>query len=304
MATNNFLIFDESLTAIDTDQEYLAESQRLNGVTPGLASPKMHNKLYRQCSVMAYAIANVLAARGFNADDSDPAGLVNAIQRAFAFSVNGNVPNASGAVTAVRPIDAWPVGSLFMTFDSTNPATLLGGGTWVQIKGRYLLAADDGDVVDGSTTVGAMTKNVPLVAHTHTLTTGSAGAHSHSVSGTTGGAGSHSHTRGTMNITGQFRSVDMGSYEPASGAFYSGGSPYPEGAAGGNRGYDITVYLNAENGWSGATSVTANHTHSFSATAESNGEHTHTGTTASAGTSASFDVRPASVFVYMWRRTA
>ena len=90
MATHNFQIFDESLTAIDTDQEYLAESQRINGVTPGLAAPKLHNKLYRQCSVMAYAIASVLAQRGYDVTDSEPGGLINAIQRSFAGSVNGN----------------------------------------------------------------------------------------------------------------------------------------------------------------------------------------------------------------------
>ena len=308
MATNNFLIFDESLTAIDTDQEYLAESQRLNGVTPGLASPKMHNKLYRQCSVMAYAIANVLAARGFNADDSDPAGLVNAIQRAFAFSVNGNTPNASGAVTAVRPIDAWPVGSLFMTFDNTNPASLLGGGTWVQIKGRYLLAADTGDTVDGSTTVGAHTKNVPLVSHTHSFTTGSSGAHTHGVSGTTGGAGGHSHTRGSMNIVGTFgtgNKTPMLFRNDTSGAFYNSGTNGNK-YGGDNTDNDRTskVTLDASRNWTGSTSAVANHTHSFSVTSGSSGSHTHSGTTGSSGTSASFDVRPASIYVYMWRRTA
>lgn len=303
MATNNFLIFDESLNAIDTDQEYLAESQRLNGVTPGLASPKMHNKLYRQCSVMAYAIANVLAARGFNADDSDPAGLVNAIQRAFAFSVNGNTPNASGAVTAVRPIDAWPVGSLFMTFDNTNPASLLGGGTWVQIKGRYLLAANEGDLVDGTTTVGAMTKNVPLPSHTHGFTTGSAGSHTHGVIGTTGGAGGHSHTRGSMNITGYFFGDKTTQGLPVSGAFYKSGNGHTGLSAGVDYDNSYTMF-DASRTWSGSTSAAANHTHSFSATSGSSGSHTHSGTTGSSGTSASFDVRPASIYVYMWRRTA
>lgn len=312
MATQNFQIFDESLTDIDTDLEYQAEAQRINGVTPGLASPKLHNKLYRQCSVMAYAIATVLAARGYDAKDDDPAALVDSIQRAFAFSVNGNTPNASGAIIAVRPIDAWPVGSLFMTFNNTNPATLLGGGTWVQIKGRYLLAADDGDVVDGSTTVGAMTKNVPLVAHTHTFDTSTTGAHTHSVSGTTGGAGSHSHTRGNMNITasgfmGEAANQPGTEYasfkNQATGAlYYSGTTKW--GSNGGIDKDDFTGYFDASRSWTGSTSAAANHTHSFSATTGSKGDHKHSGTTASTGTSASFNVQPLSLYVYMWRRTA
>lgn len=357
MAEHNFQIFDESMTSIDTDAEYLAEGQRLNGVTPGLASPKMHNKLYRQCSVMAYAIASVLAARGFNVSDGDSGGLVNAIQRAFAFSVNGNVPNASGAITTGQPIDAWPVGSLFMTFDNRNPRDILGGGTWVQIKGRYVLAADNGYTVDGSTTYGAMTKNVPLVshthtfttasngahthtvsgtaanngAHTHTITTNEKGAHTHSVSGTTGGAGGHSHTRGSMNIEGNLGGWDVQGDAKANGAFsISSRGNYRDAGGTYESNYADNFHFDASANWSGSTSSVSNHTHSFSdttdskgshthsgtaasngahthtvsGTAASNGAHTHTGTTASSGTSASFDVRPASIAVYMWRRTA
>ncbi len=292
MAEHNFQIFDESMTSIDTDAEYIAEGQRLNGVTPGLASPKMHNKLYRQCSVMAYAMASVLAARGFDANDSDPGALVDAIQRAFAFSVNGNTPNGSGAITAVRPIDSWPVGSVFLTFQNTNPATLLGGGTWVQIKGKYLLAAEDGDTVDGTTGVGAHTKNVPLVAHTHSFVTGSAGGHTHYVSGTTGGAGSHSHSTGSAgNHTHKFITRNgTGARGNVAEMQWSDG------------GYDGNI--SSAGAHTHSVSTVGNHTHSFGATTGNNGAHTHSGTTASAGTSASFDVRPASVYVYMWRRTA
>lgn len=305
MAEHNFQIFDESMTSIDTDAEYLAEGQRLNGVTPGLASPKMHNKLYRQCSVMAYAMASVLAARGFDANDSDPGALVDAIQRAFAYSVNGSVPNGSGAVTAVRPIDSWPVGSVFLTFTNANPSTLLGGGTWVQIKGKYLLAAEDGDTVDGTSGVGAHTKNVPLVAHTHSFTTGSAGGHTHYVSGTTGGAGSHSHTRGSMNITGNFGGTDVQSGYYGNGAFaINSWGNYCDAGGKYQSGYGKNMNFDASRSWTGSTSSVGDHTHSFGATTGNNGAHTHSGTTASTGTSASFDVRPASVYVYMWRRTA
>lgn len=300
MATQNFQIFDESLTSIDTDAEYLAEGQRLNGVTPGLASPKLHNKLYRQCSVMAYAIASVLAARGFNAMDDDPATLVDSIQRAFAFKVNGAQPDGHGYITSVRPIDAWPVGSLFMTFDNTNPAKLLGGGTWVQIKGKYLLAADTGNTVDGTSGVGAHTKNVPLVAHTHSFTTGSAGGHSHSVSGTTGDAGSHSHT-GTTSWGGEHSHTMYAAYP---GKVNHGARGICDTGDGTIQGFTGTTSSAGNHNHSFTTSAVGNHTHGFSAGTNSTGAHTHTGTTASVGGSASFDVRPASIYVYMWRRTA
>lgn len=306
MATHNFQIFDESMTDTMTDIDYQTNTQRTNGVIPGVADPLLHNKLYRQCSIMAFAMAQVIVARGYDANDSDPAALANAIQRTFAFSVNGNVPNASGAVTAVRPIDSWPVGSVFLTFQNTNPATLLGGGTWVQIKGKYLLAADTGNTVDGTSGVGAHTKNVPLVSHTHSFTTGSAGGHTHYVSGTTGGAGSHSHTRGSMNITGTFDGNVNDGNSAKTGAFYNTGRSFSgsDGGSGGDFGPGGIIGFDASRSWTGSTSSASNHTHSFGATTGNNGAHTHSGTTASTGTSASFDVRPASVYVYMWRRTA
>ena len=279
MATQNFQIFNESLTDIDTDLEYQAEPQRINGVTPGLASPKLHNKLYRQCSVMAYAIASVLAARGFNAMDDDPATLVDSIQRAFAFKVNGAQPDGHGYITSVRPIDAWPVGSLFMTFDNTNPAKLLGGGTWVQIKGKYLLAADTGNTVDGTSGVGAHTKNVPLVAHTHSFTTGSAGGHTHYVSGTTGDAGSHSHT-GTTSWGGEHTHTVYGAHIGGTGWSRHAGSQYNYG--------------------NNTTSSSGGHNHSF--TTSTAGNHTHT--IGNTGSGTAFTTISPYITAYVWRRTA
>jgi len=40
----------------------------------------------------------------------------------------------------------WPIGSVFLSVVSTNPATLLGFGTWVQIsKGQFLIGQDSSD---------------------------------------------------------------------------------------------------------------------------------------------------------------
>lgn len=41
---------------------------------------------------------------------------------------------------------AWPVNSVFIGYTSTNPASLLGGGTWVQIsQGRMLMGQNPSD---------------------------------------------------------------------------------------------------------------------------------------------------------------
>jgi len=72
-----------------------------------------------------------------------------------------------------NPLDAWPVGSVFIAVVSTSPATLLGGGTWVAIAaGRMLIGLDSGDAaMDTPEETGG--------AKTHTLTTAEMPAHFH-----------------------------------------------------------------------------------------------------------------------------
>lgn len=81
---------------------------------------------------------------------------------------------------------AWPVGAVFLSVVSTNPATLLGFGTWAAFgAGRVLVglnAADaDFDTVEetgGAKTVAASaqtftgTPSTDVVNHVHTLATG------------------------------------------------------------------------------------------------------------------------------------
>jgi hypothetical protein len=84
-----------------------------------------------------------------------------------------------------------PVGSLyFNASDATNPATLLGYGTWTSFgAGRVILGVGTGTDVNGATlnvTVGATGGE-----YSHTLSTGELPSHTHTVkqfaTGTTGG---------------------------------------------------------------------------------------------------------------------
>lgn len=70
---------------------------------------------------------------------------------------------------------AFPVGSVFIAVVSTNPATLLGYGTWAAFgAGRVLVGRDAGDTdFDTAEETGG--------AKTHTLTTAEIPAHSHGV---------------------------------------------------------------------------------------------------------------------------
>lgn len=68
---------------------------------------------------------------------------------------------------------AWPLGSIFIAAVNTNPATLLGFGTWAAFAaGRVLVGFDSGDAdFDAAEKTGG--------AKTHTLTTSEMPAHTH-----------------------------------------------------------------------------------------------------------------------------
>lgn len=74
----------------------------------------------------------------------------------------------------------YPIGSIFISTNTTNPSTYF-GGTWERIKGRFLLAADDSTYKIGSTggeaTHTLTTAEIP--SHNHTGSTNSTGAHRH-----------------------------------------------------------------------------------------------------------------------------
>lgn len=242
-----------------------------------------------------------------------------------------------------NPLDAYPVGSYYISSVSTSPATLF-GGTWVQVQDRMIIAAGtkySAGTLTNPATGGSETKSLAIAnipSHTHTFTTSSAGnhthtvsgstqsagAHTHGVSGTTGGAGTHSHTRGTMNITGSFAADNTQIGTEIRGSAYG-----PDGAFTGKElgSYDLTssdvgtggrLEFDASRSWTGSTSIAANHTHSFSATTGSAGSHTHTisitvgqagahthsGTTGGTGNGTAFNVMNPYIVAYVWRRTA
>lgn len=67
----------------------------------------------------------------------------------------------------------YPVGSIYLSINSTNPATLF-GGTWQQLKDKFLLGA--GDIYSSGTSGGSANHNHTVPGHTHTSP-----AHNHNI---------------------------------------------------------------------------------------------------------------------------
>ena len=88
----------------------------------------------------------------------------------------------------------YPVGSIYLSSKNTNPGTLF-GGTWTQIKDKFILTAGDSysnGATGGAATVTLTVSNMP--SHSHSFTpSGTVSSHSHSFT-PSGTVGSHTHS--------------------------------------------------------------------------------------------------------------
>ena len=392
MASTNFLVFDEGKQNMMSDGDYSANTQRARGVTPGIAYPNLHNKLYYQVSVMAKAIADFMVAQGANASDEDVEQLTADISTAFTNFVdnktkdvylplsggtmkgninangynitatkfignlqgkadsaanadlaakattaenanNSSVANKLGTSTvgsATKPVyinngvafgasvdlstlapkaspgltgtptaptaavdtnntqiatcgfvrnaiakyapmldtmkKIYPVGSIYMSTVSTNPATLFGFGTWEAMPaGRVLLAqgkSDWGTTYEAGSSGGEAT---------HQLTVGELPSHGHTAS------------TDTININGGFRldGTEIGGTTSASGVFSIGSSFTPSKGHG-----------NSGGGSNAGRNINFNSTHSHKITINNVGEgQSHN------------NIQPY-LTVYMWKRVS
>ena len=71
MPINNFKLFDEKKANMMSDDDYAINQQRLNGVQSGVASSQLQNKTLYQTALMCYALAQLMAANGYDANDAD-----------------------------------------------------------------------------------------------------------------------------------------------------------------------------------------------------------------------------------------
>lgn len=81
----------------------------------------------------------------------------------------------------IYPCPYYPIGSIYLSLNNTNPSTYF-GGTWEQLKDRFLLGA--GNTYSSGATGGEANHTLStseLPNHSHSFTTGSGGYHDHQV---------------------------------------------------------------------------------------------------------------------------
>nr|DAH68252.1 MAG TPA: baseplate protein [Caudoviricetes sp.] len=292
MAKSNFRVFAEGVAPanIQSDNEYETDTQRISGVVPGIAVPALHNKLYKQATIMAAAMAQVIVQAGLDAMDDDYTGLVANLRKTFVGSVNGIKPNAQGNIDLTSVLEnirrmTYPrIGDVIMTKNPENPSVKYTGTTWELLEEKtFIMSAGNTSKVGekgGSNTHVSTVSEMP--SHTHGYTMGEAGG--------------HDHDRGNMNITGFVGAMggqgdniaawdEEGNARP-SGAFYPGGT-FRAGRKDGRN--TQSVYFDASRNWTGRTSYVAAHNHSLSINATGSGQ--------------AWDSRPKYIALYIWIRT-
>lgn len=163
---------------------------------------------------------------------------------------------------------AYPVGSIYINAGvTTNPATLLGFGTWAAFgAGRVMVGLNGADPLFDALEETGGSKDATVVSHTHTGTTNTAGNHNH-----------FAVYNGNTDLPSQ--------YTPT---VYSNAAL----AAVGSAGFEAYV-LN------GAAGSVAN-----GGATNSAGDHSHTVTNASTGSSGTNANLQPYITVAMWKRTA
>lgn len=187
----------------------------------------------------------------------------------------------------ISALDAYPVGSIYMSVNATNPSTILGGGTWERIaQGRTLIGEGTSDKAFSAGAIGGESK--------HSLALEEMPLHSHSV--TPKGSVSLSLDDGTANMISLDTNYQATPDNKAKGTgIISAGNTFKEDI----RGYEQLCF--------GANSVGNGDYWGVKMNITPTGTATFTGSPSSStyqGGGSSHNNLPPYLVCYIWQRTA
>lgn len=220
-------------TALSNSQTALTNSQAAV-TTANTANTKADTAI----STANAAQAKALEVESLLADGGTIVKINNVAQTTINFSsdpqtqIDNKLTNNETSIKASVLSLAYPVGSIYLSVNSTNPGTLF-GGTWQQLTDRFLLGA--GNTYTNGNTGGEAS---------HTLTTNE--------------IPSHTHTLGTAS--GSFEIAASGNAMPLTNN-YSGFVTFAA-QTGGNSSYPNT-YSRDDASKANRSKVTLNHTHTI-----------------------------------------
>lgn len=122
-----------------------------------------------------------LASPTFTGTPTLPTGTIATTQSAG----NNSTALATTAFVTTALQAVYPVGSIYINAGvTTNPATLLGFGTWTAFgAGRVMVGLNGSDSSFDALEETGGSKDAVVVSHTHTASTSSAGSHQHDILG-------------------------------------------------------------------------------------------------------------------------
>lgn len=212
----------------------------------------------------------------------------------------------------------YPIGSLYWSSKSDNPSTLF-GGTWVQIKDRFIWAKGDSDTVNatgGSKTVTLSVSNLP--SHSHSMNHN----HTGSVSGSVGATDtnhthnysfSHSHnfhidkTNGGTTPFESYEGKYSVAYRNISGVNYQSNSNFTSSLRDNlyferdNITTNLSIAPTSISGTTGNMSQNSSHSHSWSGSVTID---TNTANTGSVGSGTAHENMPPYIVKFCWERIA
>lgn len=206
-----------------------------------------------------------------------------------------------------KNVEAFPIGSVFLSVLNTNPLDLLGYGTWELIgSGRTILGAsdtDEGEEIGGSMSKSLSAANIPshthsIAQHNHVLNshghTASSNDYTHSHTVTVNGEGNHLHnTRIYYNPQGAWSGDLKGQWVL--------------GDANDNHGTAMNSGYTSADGYHVHSASSGNNTHKHTITVANSGNLTTNNggptSTGASGSGSALDITPAYLKIFIWKRT-